>query len=344
MTLLKWLLASALPSISLSAPVSFVAVGDWGGGSDGSPTTDAQVRTAVGMSKIARTIGAEGIFLMGDNFYNMGVWSNTSTRFRSTFEDVYLAKDFNEVPFYVVAGNHDYRSNVFAQLAYHDNKGRWRFPALWYSRRFPFISTTGQHREVHILFIDTVNLAGDCDVEYSGCFLTGPVSKPAAERQWTWIQQTLATSTADFLWVVGHYPIYSAGDDGTNHILVERLLPMLQAHGAHYMHGHDHMHEHLSYKGVEMYVSGMGRECCYGVGNLETVPDDSIKFMISGEGGQGPGVGRKPVWVDGGFASVVFDDHAKVKFYDQDGDVLYTAPKVAPRKEQVSRLSKTVVA
>merc|ERR1712046_228389 len=96
----------------------------------------------------------------------------------------------------------------------------------------------------------------------------GPADITSAESQWTWIEDQLKSSQADFLWVAGHYPIYSAGNDGTTDTLVSRLLPLLKQHGAHYIDGHDHMLEHISYDGVEMFVTGMGRECCYGTSHL----------------------------------------------------------------------------
>ncbi len=32
------------------------------------------------------------------------------------------------------------------------------------------------------------------------------VDEKIATDQWTWIEETLANSTADYLWVTGHYP------------------------------------------------------------------------------------------------------------------------------------------
>lgn len=133
--------------------------------------------------------------------------------------------------------------------------------------------------------IDTVNLAGLSSDECRGCPLPGPGNLTAAADQWSWIEQQLKSSTADFLWVAGHYPIYSAGDDGTTHALVNKLLPLLKKYGAHYISGHDHMVEHVISDGVHQFVNGMGAECCYGTGSKDTVPDGMIQFIISGNMG-----------------------------------------------------------
>ena len=53
-------------------------------------------------------MNAKGTLLLGDNFYAHGVQKSTSVRFAETFEDVYTPAMFHDLPFYVVAGNHDW--------------------------------------------------------------------------------------------------------------------------------------------------------------------------------------------------------------------------------------------
>ena len=159
-----------------------------------------------------------------------------------------------------------------------------------------------------------------------------------ADAQWSWLEEKLSKSAVDFLFVAGHYPIYSAGSDGTTSLLVEELLPLLAASGAHYLSGHDRMWEHIvvSPSGVNMFLAGAGKECCYDPKNVETVPDGYIKFMVSGDGGGGDSIGydgAKKSEIGGGFQSLVFyDDEVTVTFHDQDGDDLYVAPMLPTRK------------
>ena len=47
--------------------------------------------------------------------------------------------------------------------------------------------------------IDTVNLAGLSDDECRGCMLPGPANLTMAADQWSWIEQELSASKADFL-------------------------------------------------------------------------------------------------------------------------------------------------
>ena len=319
---------------TVTSQLSFLAIGDWGGQNDSQPTTSGQIAASHGMSIVASDIDAKGILLLGDNFYHHGVESNTSSRFNITFEQVYPVQSFQNLPFYVVAGNHDWKGNVQAQIEYHDFSDRWHFPELYYKLPFNFTSSTGIRRTIDIIMIDTVTLVGECVLDFPGCTLAlqSNAAIENAETHWQWLSQQLNTSTADYLFVGGHFPIYSAGSDGTTPDLVSRLLPMLAANGGHYISGHDHMHEHVAVNGVNMFVTGPGRECCYEPIKLDTVPKDAMKFMISGENGTGTSIGPTPTEIIlSGFSSLTFDDSIQVKMYNQNGICLYSAPPISPR-------------
>ena len=62
-----------------------------------------------------------------------------------------------------------------------------------------------------------------------------------SQTQWQWINSTLAASTADWLIVCGHYPVWSIAEHGPTPSLVQMLKPMLEANKvAFYLNGHDH--------------------------------------------------------------------------------------------------------
>jgi len=333
---LAWLLA-AWPS-EAAGPV-LLAIGDWGGLGNWFPTTPPQVDTAAGMADVARRMGATAALLLGDNFYQNGVPEVHCKRFQETFEGVYSQEELEKIPFWVVAGNHDHRGNVSAQIAYSGVSQRWRFPSEYYNLTYGWTTSSGETRTAEILMIDTVRLAGLSDDACQGCPLPGPQEALRAESQWSWLEARLSTSTADFLWVAGHYPVYSAGSDGTTEELVNRLLPLLQRHNAHYISGHDHMLEHITFGAVQMFVTGAGMECCYLPTKRDTVPSGALKYMISGPFASGPSVGKKPsTRVSGGFATMEFlDESVQVAFHDQHGAELYAAPAI-PRRSPAEAL------
>jgi hypothetical protein len=68
----------------------------------------------------------------------------------------------------------------------------------------------------------------------------------------------------------------------------------------------------------------MGMECCYSATNLKKVPTNSLQWYIAD--------GNVPSKMTAGFSSVSITKKAMiVTYYDQDGNVVYTAPAVNPR-------------
>ena len=72
-------------------------------------------------------------------------------------------------------------------------------------------------------------------------YLSGPESITLSESQWDWLEDTLRSSTADYLMVGGHYPVWSIAEHGPTKCLVDRLRPLLQKYNVTaYISGHDH--------------------------------------------------------------------------------------------------------
>ena len=66
-------------------------------------------------------------------------------------------------------------------------------------------------------------------------------------------------SKADYLFVAGHYPVYSGCEHGDTFLLKEFLKPKLEKYGAHYISGHDHCQFYINDgKGVGYFLSGTG--------------------------------------------------------------------------------------
>ena len=119
-----------------TTPPRFLFMGDWGGGNDEEPTTDAQIATASGFKAAVDALQAERIYLLGDNFYTYGINTTdglNSTRFNDTFEAVYTREMFGDLPFHVIAGNHDWRGTVDAQIEYSAIDSRWNFVGYAYT-------------------------------------------------------------------------------------------------------------------------------------------------------------------------------------------------------------------
>ena len=180
----------------------FIAMGDWGRNG-----ADHQKQVAAQMGKTAAEIKAQFIIATGDNFYPSGVISEHDPLFRYSFEDIYT--DFSlQWDWYLVLGNHDYKSNPDAQVAYSKISRRWKMPARYYSKKFPINGDTTQ--QVLIAFIDTNPLIAEFyrNAEY------GPnVRSQDSTKQKNWLKKTLSDSSPNINWkiVVGHHPMFSGG-------------------------------------------------------------------------------------------------------------------------------------
>lgn len=255
--------------------IKFLAVGDWGGVPYPPYITPVEKATAQEMGRIADQMGADFVLALGDNFYYTGVDSVDSPRFKDTFESVYTAKSLN-IPWYVLAGNHDHAGDVRAQIEYSHKSSRWRFPYYYYELNFRIPNTD---KTLSIIMLDTVMLCGNCD-DFEDEKPRGPLRAVDANRQLTWLQSRMKRSKADFLLVAGHYPVWSVSEHGPTECLLRRLHPLLVKHNATaYFCGHDHNLQYIEERGVGYVVSGAGNFLDPDIRHWHHVPKDAIKFF-----------------------------------------------------------------
>eukprot|EP01045_Picozoa_sp_COSAG04_P002798 COSAG04_NODE_107_length_25959_cov_6.617865_3_plen_369_part_00 len=342
-----------------SKTYNYLAIGDWGNDSPG------QYAAAAGMGTVAAEIKATQVFALGDNFYHSNK-SGCSTgsgicnggadgpdgekRFKTTFEDVYSAASLQHIPFYAIAGNHDHGGNVSAQIAYAKRTdrptNRWVYDG-WYYNVTQHLAVPGAKKTVELetLLFDSVIGLGNSDVwledgtlvELNGDELPGPDDPPTAAAMFEWLEKRMAASTADYLWVGAHYPVWSIASHGPTAGLVEKLRPLLDKYEANFFCGHDHDLEHIKETGskVNYVVTGSGMSCCYPDGNLDKVPKGSVKFAMVGA--QGSQYEKMPF--DGmmsGFTSYrIGPESMAVHYHAHNGTELYVTPPIMPRTKKV---------
>jgi len=222
----------------------FVSLGDWGSVNKDQAAVAQQIGHSVAV------FNATVLLAVGDNFYEDGVANDTDPQWQTSYRDVYVNTSL-DIPWYAILGNHDHHlGRGQGQIDYYLNKrdNRWYCPSYWYDQVWHLQDSD---IKVHMVFIDTVILSGDDNVTWP---------KERAE-QYEWINATLASSTADWLIVVGHYPVYSSGEHGNTDDLQQNLKPMLERYAVDmYLCGHDHTLQHLqeSKNTTQYFVSGNG--------------------------------------------------------------------------------------
>ena len=147
-------------------------------------------------------------------------------------------ENLKDMPMWTIAGNHDYKGNVSAQILYtdYDPTGRWRYPNFWY--KLPTYSTSAF--SLDIIVIDTELMCFKFSIDE-----IEDLGIDSIEAQWKffyqqldWFENALASSTADYIVVAGHKQILSTADHHLTEELMEWVLPLLKKYG------------------VQLYVSG----------------------------------------------------------------------------------------
>jgi len=309
----------------------FFSVGDWGGLTDVVPTTAVEKHNALSMAAVSKALDpdeaiARFALLVGDNFYSSGIQGDESSwRFNATFENAFPeSHEELRIPFYAVAGNHDHKGNVSAQIAYAQHSSRWTFDDIWYT-----FTEEADGVSTQIVYIDTVTLAGmSYEDESTGMFVEDeyhPIQLHA-DAQLEWLESTLNASTADYLWISGHYPIYSHCSHGPNLKLQSSVLPLMRKYRATgYIAGHDHCSSYYFDEGMAHVLAGAGMECCYQPKNLDNHANPGQPLF------------RMDLLQNrddtGGFASyTVSASNTTIRFHAANGGrVQYTAEPILPR-------------
>lgn len=336
MKVLHLLLTVAFARVTDKQSLQILTLGDWGGQLTDPYYTQQQVDDAAGMAIVGKKVGVDYVLALGDNFYMKGIPDDVnSIRFQATWNKVYT-QDALQVPWFVIAGNHDHYGNVTAQIAYSDVDKRWNYPNNWYTQSWSFSgSEGGDDYHVDVIFFDAVVLAGDSyydeenDVAYAS---QGPLDEDLAKDQWAFIEKALNESTADFLFLASHYPVYSVCTHGPTGQLVRDLVPLMKAANVTgYLSGHDHCLNHFEVEGEPAYIlTGNGHDCCYSVHNHTSIPEGALLFNVTK--GNKNSINPSGHVVESGFGHLnITKDGLIVTYYDDSATALYTSRTFPPR-------------
>jgi len=245
-------LVPALPPHK-TAVLRLLAIGDWG--RDG---MCCQRDVALRMADATEAWKPEFILNTGDNFYHDGINSPDDPQIASSWSGVYgVLPKLQNMKWTTVAGNHDHRGNIAAQLKLDKLQDTWDLPSLSFFRQY----ANGQ---VDISYIDTTPMYYPYNYLQTGFRTDFNNSDQVVQRTLRDLEKQLENSKARWKIVVGHHPLVSTG----SHFVGEpENLERMQKHlknifekhkVAAYICGHEHSIEHAVVNDVHYFVTGAG--------------------------------------------------------------------------------------
>jgi 3',5'-cyclic AMP phosphodiesterase CpdA len=236
--------------------LNFLAFGDWGRNGE-----YHQKNVAEKMGEIANSVKARFIVSTGDNIYPSGVISEFDPAFRYSFEDIYTAHSL-QCDWYLVLGNHDYKTKPEAEIAYSGISRRWKMPGFYYSKKFTINKDPSQ--QVLMVFIDSNPFYKEYynDPEY-----IPNISKQDTLAQKKWLEKVLCDTASNIKWkiVVSHHPLYTGGPRISNPNITgirSSLKNIIDKYKVDvFLSGHEHNLQHIVPDGLTHYfISGAGSE------------------------------------------------------------------------------------
>jgi tartrate-resistant acid phosphatase type 5 len=198
--------------------LDFLIIGDWGNSGKGKDLKHGpQANVSKAMEFVANKHDSKFIVNVGDNFYKrsakdyQGILSVNDSKWEEIWLNVYNSTKLRRLPWYTVAGNHDWYTNITAQIEYSLTvDSRFFFPSLFYVRSSLFgkemkTKAVWIHIDTNVFYynVDTI-----IEVKMEGLKTNllnfGLHTQQAIQDKLKWIEQRLIENQdADYIFVVG---------------------------------------------------------------------------------------------------------------------------------------------
>ncbi|OUS31171.1 hypothetical protein A9Q98_03390 [Thalassotalea sp. 42_200_T64] len=200
-----------------------------------------QVFSAEILEKYHLQYPLDAIIHSGDIFYPAGINSASDANVEEKFNGIYDSLALDNIPWYLVAGNHDHEGSIAALQDFAAQSPLLNYPSRYFLHQ---LHKNGLSWQLNLIAIDTT-----------------PFTHNANQlEQLSWLEQQLAQNSQNINIVVGHHPVFSNGSHGDTSPLKASFLDLLRFYQVPlYLSGHEHSLEILQNKAGPTYViSGAG--------------------------------------------------------------------------------------
>ncbi|OKZ02209.1 MAG: acid phosphatase [Bacteroides sp. CAG:1060_57_27] len=284
---------------ALEKPLNFYLANDLGRNGYYDQKTVAET-----MGRMAEAIDIEFVVAAGDIHHFEGVQSVSDPLWMTNYELIYSHPDLM-IPWYPVCGNHEYRSNTDAVVAYSGISARWEMPSKYYT----FVKDE-DGVTVRVVMLDTTPMIDKYREETDKY---ADASKSDYTEQLEWLDGVLSEADEDWVLVVGHHPIfaYTDKDESERSDLQQRLDPILRKYGNvdMYLCGHIHTFQHIRREGcdIDYVVNSSGS-----LSRDDVQPIDGTVFCSN----------------ESGYSLITVDENElDLYMLDKEGNVLHTVTR-----------------
>lgn len=205
-----------------------------------------QTAVAAQMTKEMEAGHIAFLLVAGDPIHDDGVTSVDDNEWKLKIEDIY-PPSLKEIPWYIVAGNHEYQGSVQALMDYSATHTYWNMPSRYYA-----FEREIDGRTCLFVMIDTTPLIDKYRTESN----YGDAAEQDMQAELKWIDETLKNSDAYWKFVIGHHPVYAntnkADQERTD--MQDRLKNILEKAGVDfYISGHIHNFQYIRPQGEKVH-------------------------------------------------------------------------------------------
>ena len=192
---------------------------------------------------------------LGDNFYDKGVSDIHDNIWDTNWFSVFIRPFYSlqNMRWFSILGNHDYyggMASVDAQVEMTKYSKNWEMPDK------DFYSYDEESSSYHI-FIDTIKIYPELYDETRKLYNEADVEDSLINLENKLIHAKKLK--VQWIFVYGHYQLFSNGYYGNYNVMIQRLLPLLRKYKVSvYFSGHEHNFQFLKYDNIYFCVNGAG--------------------------------------------------------------------------------------
>lgn len=241
--------------INMSATL-FYTIGDWGAFQQES--INIMKKLSFQMSNYTKIKKPKFIITLGDNFYDRGVKHVNDPMWNTSWRDIFINphENMQNIEWRATLGNHDYYGgydSIEAQLERTCFDKNWHMPNENYYYRD--VETNS-----YFIHIDTCKIYPELYHETDIMISKRQIKETLDYLEF--VLQRAKYNNANWIFVFGHYHIFSNGYYKNYEIMEKRLLPLLLKYNVDvYFCGHEHNFQVLEYENLKLVINGASSYC-----------------------------------------------------------------------------------